>query len=56
MSVEDKVGSIAPGRYADFAVLEQAPCAVAKERSATSGSGARCFGGKAFPASEIRPQ
>jgi hypothetical protein len=54
--IEDKVGSIAPGKYADFAVLEQDPYAVAKEKIRDIRVWGTVLGGKAFPASEIRPQ
>ena len=39
LGVEDKVGSIAPGKYADFTVLHQDPYEVPKENSGTSGLG-----------------
>ncbi len=54
--MEDKVGSIAPGKYADFAVLEQDPYAVAKEDIRDIKIWGTVLGGKVFPASEIRPQ
>jgi predicted amidohydrolase YtcJ len=54
--MEDKVGSIAPGKYADFAVLEQDPYAVAKENIRDIKIWGTVLGGKVFPASEIRPQ
>jgi predicted amidohydrolase YtcJ len=54
--MEDKVGSIAPGKHADFAVLEQDPYAVAKENIRDIKIWGTVLGGKVFPASEIRPQ
>jgi predicted amidohydrolase YtcJ len=54
--MEDKVGSIAPGKYADFAVLEQDPYAVANEDIRNIKIWGTVLGGKVFPASEIRPQ
>jgi predicted amidohydrolase YtcJ len=54
--MEDKVGSIAPGKYADFAVLDQDPYAVAKEKIRDIRIWGTVLGGKVFPASEIRPQ
>jgi predicted amidohydrolase YtcJ len=54
--MEDKVGSIAPGKYADFAVLDQDPYAVAKEKIRDIKIWGTVLGGKVFPASEIRPQ
>lgn len=54
LGVEDKLGSIAPGKYADFAVLEQDPYAVPKERIRNVKVWGTVVGGKIFPASEIR--
>ena len=54
--IEDKVGSIAPGKYADFAVLDQDPYAVAKEKIRDIKIWGTVLGVKVFPASEIRPQ
>ncbi len=56
LGVEDRVGSIAPGKQADFAVLEQDPYAVAKEQIRNIKVWGTVFGGRIFPASEIRPQ
>jgi predicted amidohydrolase YtcJ len=54
--MEDKVGSIAPGKYADFAVLEQDPYAVAAENIRDIKIWGTVLGGKVFPTSEIRRQ
>ena len=56
LGVEDRVGSIAPGKQADFAVLEQDPYAVAKEQIRNIKVWGTVFGGRTLPASEIRPQ
>lgn len=56
LGVEDKLGSIAPGKYADFAVLEQDPYAVSKEQIRNVKVWGTVVGGKVFPASEIRQQ
>jgi predicted amidohydrolase YtcJ len=56
LGVEDKVGSIAPGKFADFAVLEQDPYDVPKEKIRDIKVWGTVVGGKVFPASEIRPQ
>jgi hypothetical protein len=55
LGVEDKVGSIAPGKYADFAVLTQDPYVVPSEKIRDIKVWGTIVGGKAFPASEIRP-
>ena len=55
LGVEDKLGSIAPGKFADFAVLEQDPYGVPKERIRNIKIWGTVVGGKVFPASEIRP-
>jgi hypothetical protein len=54
LGVEDRIGSIAPGKFADFAVLEQDPYAVPKERIRNVKVWGTVVGGKIFPASEIR--
>lgn len=55
LGVEDKVGSIAPGKYADFTVLHQDPYEVPKEKIRDIKVWGTVVGGKIFPASEIRP-
>jgi hypothetical protein len=55
LGVEDKVGSIAPGKFADFAVLEQDPFEVPKEKIRDIKVWGTVVGGRVFPASEIRP-
>ncbi len=56
LDVEDKVGSIAAGKFADFAVLEQDPYTVPKEKIRDIKVWGTVVGGRVFPASEIRPQ
>ncbi len=56
LGVEDKLGSIAPGKFADFAVLEQDPYTVPKEKIRNIKVWGTVVGGKVFPASEIRPE
>lgn len=55
LGVEDKVGSIAAGKFADFAVLEDDPYAVPKEKIRDIKVWGTVVGGVVFPASEIRP-
>jgi predicted amidohydrolase YtcJ len=55
LGVEGKVGSIAPGKYADFTVLHQDPYEVPKEKIRDIKVWGTVVGGKIFPASEIRP-
>jgi predicted amidohydrolase YtcJ len=56
LGVEDRVGSIASGKFADFAVLDQDPHDVPKEKIRDIKIWGTVFGGKVFPASEIRPR
>jgi predicted amidohydrolase YtcJ len=56
LGVEDKVGSIAPGKFADFAVLEQDPRAVPLEKIRDIQVWGTVVGGQVFPASAIRSQ
>ncbi len=56
LGVEDKVGSIAAGKYADFAVLEQDPYVVPGEKIRDIKVWGTVVGGQVFPASAIRPQ
>ena len=56
LGVEDKLGSIAAGKFADFAVLERDPYTVPKEKIRDIRVWGTVVGGKVFPASEIRPQ
>jgi predicted amidohydrolase YtcJ len=55
LGVEDKVGSIAPGKFADFAVLEEDPLTVPVERIRAVKVWGTVVGGKILPASEIKP-
>lgn len=56
LGVEDKVGSIAPGKFADFAVLEEDPYMVPKQKIRDIKVWGTIVGGQVFPASAIRPQ
>jgi predicted amidohydrolase YtcJ len=55
LGIEDKVGSIAPGKFADFAVLEEDPLTVPVETIRDVKVWGTVLGGKILPASEIRP-
>jgi predicted amidohydrolase YtcJ len=55
LGVEDKVGSIAAGKLADFAVLEQDPYVVPSEKIRDIKVWGTVVGGQVFPASTIRP-
>ncbi|MDR3638046.1 MAG: amidohydrolase family protein [Isosphaeraceae bacterium] len=55
LGVEDKVGSIAAGKFADFAVLEQDPFEVRTEVIREIKVWGTVLGGKVLPASGIRP-
>jgi len=55
LGVEDKVGSIVAGKFADFAVLENDPYAVPKEKIRDIKVWGTVVGGVVFPASEIKP-
>jgi predicted amidohydrolase YtcJ len=56
LGVEHRVVSIASGKFADFAVLDQDPHDVPKERIREIKIWGTVSGGKVFPASEIRPR
>ena len=53
LGVEDKVGSISPGKFADFVVLDANPYDVPKESIRDIKVWGTIFGGKVYPASEI---
>jgi predicted amidohydrolase YtcJ len=55
LGVEDKMGSIAPGKFADFTILDTDPYAVPKERIRDIRVWGTVLGGKVYPASEIAP-
>ncbi|MCW5892619.1 MAG: amidohydrolase [bacterium] len=54
LGVEDRVGSIAAGKLADFAVLDQDPFEVAPEQLRNVRVWGTVLGGRVLPASEIR--
>ncbi len=54
LGVEELVGSIAPGKYADFAVLDQDPYDVPSEKLRNIRVWGTVLGGRVLPASEIR--
>lgn len=54
LGIEEKVGSIATGKFADFVVLEQDPYATAKEELRNIKVWGTVVGGKVYPASEIK--
>jgi predicted amidohydrolase YtcJ len=55
LGVEDKLGSIEPGKFADFTVLEEDPLAVPAERIRDVKVWGTVLGGRVMPASEIKP-
>ncbi|MBA1447067.1 MAG: amidohydrolase family protein [Chromatiales bacterium] len=55
LGMEDRIGSIAVGKYADFAVLEEDPYKVAPQKIRDIKVWGTVVGGKVYPASEIRP-
>jgi predicted amidohydrolase YtcJ len=55
LGVEYKVGSISPGKFADFAVLENDPFTVPVEKIRDVKVWGTVLGGKVLPASEIKP-
>jgi hypothetical protein len=54
LGVEDKVGSIVAGKFADFTVIERDPFEVPKEAPRDIPIWGTVLGGKIFPANEIR--
>lgn len=55
LGVEDKLGSIEPGKFADFTVLEDDPLSVPVEQIRDVKVWGTVLGGKVLPASEVRP-
>ena len=53
LGIDDKIGSIAVGKFADFVVLEQDPYVVPKEKIRDIKIWGTVSGGRVFPASEI---
>lgn len=56
LGVEERVGSITPGKMADFAVLEADPYAVPQEAIREIAVWGTVVGGEVFPAADIRPR
>jgi len=56
LGLDASIGSIEPGKLADFAVLEQDPFAVEPMALARLGVWGTVVGGRVFPANEIRPR
>ena len=54
LGVEDLVGSLEPGKFADFAVLAEDPLAVPKERIKDVAVVATVLGGRVIPVSETK--
>ncbi len=55
LNVEDKIGSIEPGKFADFTVLEQDPYEVDKLQIRDIPVWGTVVGGRVLPSSEIKP-
>jgi predicted amidohydrolase YtcJ len=55
LGMEKQLGSIEPGKWADFTVLEESPYEVAKEKIRDIPVWGTVVGGGIFPASEIKP-
>lgn len=55
LGVDDRMGSIAPGKLADFAVLEADPRDVPVDKIRDVKVWGTVVGGTVYPASEIRP-
>ena len=55
LGVEDKLGSIEPGKFADFTVLVDDPFSVPVEKIRDVDVWGTVLGGKLLPASEVRP-
>jgi predicted amidohydrolase YtcJ len=55
LGVEDRLGSVEPGKFADFTVLEDDPLSVPVETIRDIKVWGTVLGGKLLPASEIKP-
>lgn len=55
LGVEDRLGSIEPGKFADFVVLDEDPLAVPVESIRDVKVWGTVLGGRLLPASEIKP-
>ncbi len=56
LGMDDRIGSIEPGKHADFTVLEANPLEVAPETIRDIGVWGTIFAGKKYPAPEKEPQ
>jgi predicted amidohydrolase YtcJ len=54
LGVEDKIGSIEPGKFADFTILEADPYEVPPEKLREIPVWGTVIGGKIFPGGEIK--
>jgi predicted amidohydrolase YtcJ len=56
LGLDASIGSIEPGKLADFTVLEEDPFAVEPMALARLGVWGTVVGGRVYPASDIRPR